>query len=210
MKISAVISEKIEGARVGLSLASEFGKIGFMDPQEQAAHTPWTVLFSGEARRKIPVIRTVQLELDDHSTSTIEELMSEAVSAWGTLSDSERQDWQTAGAALPKPMIGFSYFVWQYLVTGAEPEIPSEPRAEPQEYYFQNDGGKICLTRYTPRPDPNSDAQQEYRGRFRDALDTWSILTNEEKDYWNRHPEALAESLPGRSVFIRHFIREPF
>jgi len=93
-------------------------------------------------------------------------------------------------------------------------EICSETATEVvtfgQRYYYQNDGGKICLTRYTPRPDPNTPAQQEYRLRFKDALLIWDLLTADEKDFWNRYPEALAENLPGRSVFFRYFIKEPF
>ena len=126
------------------------------------------------------------------------------------------------------PSTGYSFtdadgHTWEHLqVTGFEIARDSldldpndgDPATEVvsfgQRYYYQNDGGKICLTRYTPRPDPNTPDQQEYRLRFKDALSTWRLLTSEEKDFWNRHPEALSEHLPGRSIFIRHFIREPF
>ena len=77
-----------------------------------------------------------------------------------------------------------------------------------QRYYYQNDGGKICLTRYTPHADPNSIPQQERRLKFKDAVIAWSALTADEKDFWKNHPEALSRRLPGRSLFISYFLRD--
>jgi uncharacterized protein YkuJ len=71
-----------------------------------------------------------------------------------------------------------------------------------QRYYFQRDGGKICLTRYTPRPDPNTPKQQIQRDKLKAALAAWALLTPEQKEAYRFHPSAISRNLPARNTFL--------
>jgi hypothetical protein len=76
-----------------------------------------------------------------------------------------------------------------------------------QKYYFQRDSGKVCLTRYTPRPDPNTDLQQLQRNKLIDANEAWAALTPEEKESYRHHPLAKDQNLPPRQTFLSLFMR---
>lgn len=76
-----------------------------------------------------------------------------------------------------------------------------------QKYYFQRDGGKICLTRYTPRPDPNTPAQQAQRAKLIAANTAWAALPPPQREAYRFHPFALNNRLPPRQAFISLHMR---
>ncbi|MCJ7805605.1 hypothetical protein MUP46_03085 [Patescibacteria group bacterium] len=76
-----------------------------------------------------------------------------------------------------------------------------------QDYYFQMDSGKVCLTRYTPRPDPNTEPQQAQRNKLVEANDAWSTLSPEAQESYRYHPLAKEKSLPPRQTFLSLFMR---
>lgn len=76
-----------------------------------------------------------------------------------------------------------------------------------QRYYFQMDTGKVCLTRYTPRPDPNTDAQKAQRQTLKNANAAWSALSPSEKESYRSHPVAKDKNLPPRQAFISLYMR---
>ncbi len=71
-----------------------------------------------------------------------------------------------------------------------------------QKYYFQRDAGKICLTRYTPRPDPNTPKQQIQRAKLSAAYAAWKLLTPTQKEAYRFHPLAKTKRLPPCHTFI--------
>lgn len=76
-----------------------------------------------------------------------------------------------------------------------------------KRYYFQMDTGKVCLTCYTPRPDPNTDAQQAQRQTLKDANAAWAALTPEEQESYRKHPVAKYKNIPPRQTFISLHMR---
>lgn len=75
------------------------------------------------------------------------------------------------------------------------------------EYYFQRDTGKTCLTRYTPRPDPNTDPQNIQREKLKSANQAWAALTPEQKESYRHHPLAHDKNLPPRQTFLSLHMR---
>lgn len=75
------------------------------------------------------------------------------------------------------------------------------------EYYFQRDGGKTCLTRYTPRLDTNTEAQQAQREKLKLANQAWDALTPEQQESYRHHPWAHYKNLPPRQTFISLHMR---
>jgi hypothetical protein len=79
--------------------------------------------------------------------------------------------------------------------------------ATERPYYMQNDTGKLCLTRYTPRLDPNTAPQQAQRQTLKDANAAWSALSPEEQESYRHHPLAKDKNLPSRQTFISLYMR---
>lgn len=76
-----------------------------------------------------------------------------------------------------------------------------------KKYYFQKDSGKVCLTCYTPRPDPNTEAQQAQRNNLILANEAWAALTPEEQESYRHHPLAKDKALPPRQTFLSLYMR---
>lgn len=74
-------------------------------------------------------------------------------------------------------------------------------------YYMQNDAGKLCLTRYTPRVDPNTTSQQSQRQKCIAAVNDWKSLTPEQKNFWKTHPQAKALRLDGYRFYMSQHMR---
>jgi hypothetical protein len=91
---------------------------------------------------------------------------------------------------------------------GMLPEGLNQFLANPdQEYYFQNDHGKTCLTRYTPPTGPPSAAQLEQRERMREARAAWRTLSQVQKDFYTQAKGAHDRALPGYQFFISEFLK---
>jgi len=93
-------------------------------------------------------------------------------------------------------------------VTGMLPQVVSDLLGDPdQQYYFQNDHGKKCLTRYTPPSTPPTQAQLDAWAHFGDAVRAWQALTLEQKEVWNTDPRRHDFRLPGYQWFLRQWLR---
>lgn len=93
-------------------------------------------------------------------------------------------------------------------VTGMLPKSISELLGNPdQQYYFQNDHGKKCLTKHTPPSTQPTQAQLDQRQRMKGARSAWQSLTPEEKEVWNTDPRRHDFQLPGYQYFIRQWLR---
>jgi len=98
--------------------------------------------------------------------------------------------------------------LWSLRATGIIPQVRMQ-QLDPsgQRYYFQRTSPKSCLTRYTPRPDPNTPDQQVRRAIFTEAVQTWATLPPETQSLWQKHPEAKRKRIPGRNLYISHYLR---
>lgn len=91
---------------------------------------------------------------------------------------------------------------------GRLPDFISALLANPSQiYYFQNDGGKICLTRFKNRVATSSEAQGLTRSRFAEAVAAWQALTLEEKETYNQNQRAKERRLPGYQFFLSQFMK---
>lgn len=112
-----------------------------MDPKDQAAQTPWTVLRSFRATGKIPEDRMKEID-----------------------------------------------------PTG-------------QEYYFQNDAGKICLTRLNWPEHTDTPEWRATKDNFAAAVKAWQALDQETKDLWNTDPRRRQYNLPGYQLFLKLYMK---
>jgi hypothetical protein len=76
-----------------------------------------------------------------------------------------------------------------------------------QDFYFQNDGGKICLTRNNTPPPAATPARLAQRELMRQARAAWRALTTEQKAIWNNDQRRHDFRLPGYQFFIREYLR---
>lgn len=76
-----------------------------------------------------------------------------------------------------------------------------------QLFYFQRDHGKTCLTRYTPRTSPPSEAELAGQLLFAQAVHAWQAMTPEQKEVWNTDPRRHEKRLPGYQFFLSEFMR---
>ena len=75
-----------------------------------------------------------------------------------------------------------------------------------QQYYYQMDHGKLCLTRFNNGPYEKTPARIEAQEKFKQAVENWSNMTSSEKKEWSEHPEAAWRELPGRNIYISYFM----
>jgi hypothetical protein len=91
---------------------------------------------------------------------------------------------------------------------GMLPNGLNEFLANPDQlYYFQRDGAKTCLTRYTPNTHTPSEAELAAQQNFAAAVAAWQALTPEEKEFYDQAPGAHDRALPGYQFFISEFLR---
>ena len=98
--------------------------------------------------------------------------------------------------------------LYSAMATGLIPEQRMQ-QLDPsgKKYYFQRDTGKVCLTRFTPRVDPNTEAQQAQRQKFKDAWSAWQALSPDEKKAWSNDPLAKMKNYRGIDAFFSKFLK---
>ncbi len=79
---------------------------------------------------------------------------------------------------------------------------------------FSGTIGKACtaaswkgvryLRSYTSPRDGDSPPQRQQRDRFADAVDTWHMLTEEERNKYNR----AAKRMTGFNLFVRQYLQD--
>lgn len=112
-----------------------------MDPKDQAAQTPWTVLRSLRGTGKIPKERMKEID-------------------------------------------------------------PSG-----QEYYFQRDAGKVCLTRLNWPDHEDTPAWRATKDKFTAAVKAWQALDPQTKNLWNTDKRRKQYRLPGYQLFLKLYMR---
>jgi hypothetical protein len=93
-------------------------------------------------------------------------------------------------------------------IIGKLPAIVSQWLGRPeQDFYFQRDGNKICLTRNNTPVLPPTPDQVAQRYLFAQAVAAWQALSPTEKDAWNNDQRRHDFNLPGYQFFLREFLR---
>ncbi len=70
---------------------------------------------------------------------------------------------------------------------------------------FVNRLGKQHVRMYTKPSNPNTPAQRERRGTFRDAVHAWQALPDTEKERWKA--KAASRKRTGYNLFVSRFLR---
>ena len=76
-----------------------------------------------------------------------------------------------------------------------------------QEFYFQMDGLKVCLTRFNNAPPAKTPARLAQQDRYRQGKAAWRALTEEEKQVYIQDPRAHDRRLPGHHFYMSLFLR---
>lgn len=76
-----------------------------------------------------------------------------------------------------------------------------------QDFYYQNDGGKICLTRNNTPPPEETPARAAQRALMAQARAAWRALSDEQRAAYSHDPRALDRRLPGYQFFISLFLK---
>jgi hypothetical protein len=92
-------------------------------------------------------------------------------------------------------------------IIGKLPQVVREMLGSPeQDFYFQRDGNKICLTRNNTPVLPPTEAQQERRSFFAQAVAAWQALTDQQKTAYSQAKDAHDRRLPGYQYFLHLYL----
>lgn len=76
-----------------------------------------------------------------------------------------------------------------------------------QEYYFQMDGLKVCLTRFNNAPPVKTPARLAQQDRYRQGKAAWRALSDDEKRAYAQDPRAQDRRLPGHHFYMSLFLK---
>jgi len=76
-----------------------------------------------------------------------------------------------------------------------------------QDFYYQRDHGKTCLTRFKNGPYVKTPARLAQQGIFRRAVAAWQALTTEQEEVWNHDSRGEDRALPGYQLFLSEFLK---
>jgi hypothetical protein len=88
----------------------------------------------------------------------------------------------------------------------ADPAIEVTPYG--QKYYFQNDGGKICLTRFNNGPYIKTQPRIDQQQKFANAVASWKALDPQQKEAFGQEQEAKSRRIRGMDLYISRFMRD--